>query len=134
MATQETIKFSGTIPEQKEVVDEKSGDVTTPYKAAEKFAGEVVFNMPDSVEEAVQMWGAEVVLNKAQQAVIIDIQRIARSAEGDIEKAQENVNKFVPGVTRRDTGGPSMKALMEALKALPKEQRDALLAQAGVQL
>lgn len=134
MATAETIKFSGTKPEVKEVVDEKTGEVTTPASPAEKFSGEVTFNMPDSLEEASQMWGEEVTLNKAQQAVIIDVQRICRAAEGDIEKAQENVNKFVPGVTRRDSGGPSMASIKEALKGKSKEEIAALFAAAGITL
>ncbi len=97
----------------------------------EEISGAVTFPMPETVDEAVQMWGEEVCLGKLSQSVVINVQSVARAAE-NTEAAQESVNKFTPGVTRtRASGGFSQKAMLEAMKGLPKEELAAIMAQAA---
>jgi hypothetical protein len=127
VAKAEEIKYSGsTEPE----LDKETKAV---IKEAEKFSGTISYNMPETVDEAIQMWGEAVVLNKAQASVIIDLQRIARSADGDSNKAQELADAFKPGVTRRGEGGDSNKSLIAKISKLTPDQLAALLAAAGVQ-
>ena len=92
-------------------------------------SGTVSMNFPESVEEAVQMWGEEVVLKKCLSQVTIDARRLCYEAEGE-EQAQEMVNNFTPGVGReRTSSGFSKKALLELLKGRPKEEVEAFIKQ-----
>lgn len=97
-----------------------------------EFSGQVTFSMPETVEEAVTMWGEDVCLSKILASVTIDVQRVCRAAE-EAEKAQEAVSKYVPGVSRRGSGGgSSVTAIAKKLKELDPEKLKELLEMAGV--
>ena len=86
----------------------------------------VSINFPESVEEAVQQWGEELVLNKCLAQVKIDARRLCYEAENE-ERAQEMVNSFTPGVGKeRTSSGISKKALYALLKGKSKEEIVAL--------
>lgn len=110
MATAKNISFS-----KKETADnpEISGTFTAEF--------------PDSLEEAVTMWGGEaVVLSKLTQSVRIDMQGVARrvlsAKDGTAEKVQEIINKYVPGLAaNRSSDGMSNAAMAKALKALAQD-------------
>lgn len=96
-------------------------------EGGEESHGEVTYGMPETIEEAVQHFGEDVVLSKACASITIDIQRICRSADSP-EAAQIAVDKFLPGVARaRTISGVSKKALMELLKGLSKEKLQELM-------
>jgi len=100
------------------------------YKKTDKDTGEVIegsvtFNEPESVEEAISMWGEDVCLSNLMASVVISVQRIARAADSP-EAAQEAVSKFVPGVSRR-TGGPTKSALLKELKGINESELAALI-------
>jgi len=98
-------------------------------EGAEPQSGTVSMNFPESVEEATQTWGEEVVLKKCLAQVTIDARRLCYEAESE-EQAQEMVNNFTPGVGReRMTSGVSQKALLQLLKGRSKEEIAALIAQ-----
>ena len=95
--------------------------------------GTVVLKVPETLDEARSMWGEEVVLSKAVASVVIDAQRIARSADTP-DKAQEHLNSWAPGVSRERASGMSMTALAKKFKALGPEKIKELLASAGIDL
>lgn len=80
--------------------------------------GEFTITGPETLEEAVDMWGKEVVLSNAIQSVVISAQGVARrtAKDEDAEKVQEVLDKYVPGVSAIRSGGPSKAALGNALK------------------
>ena len=61
-----------------------SARVTAKSKAGEKagltedISTAAVFNFPETVSEAVDMWGEDIVLNKIEQSVAIDAQSMLR--------------------------------------------------------
>ncbi len=87
---------------------------------AEGFSGQFTMEIPETLAEAVSMWGEDVVLSKATQSVIIDGQGIARRVgeQGDMEKVQLSINEWTPGVAANRSSGTSNTALMKQLKAL----------------
>jgi len=91
----------------------------------EGMSGEYTLEVPQTLEEAVSMWGGEaVILSKVTQSVIIDTQGIARRLK-DPAKIQETMNKYVPGIsTRTAGGGMSNTAMAKALKALEQTDPD----------
>ena len=93
--------------------------------------GSVILQVPESLDEAKQMWGEDVSLSKCIQAVIIDAQRIARAAE-DPDKAQEALASWTPGIARERAGGMSTSALAKKLKELAPDKLKELLEMAGV--
>ncbi len=109
--------------------------VNIDYSIKSEVAGEesqsfqVSINFPETVAEAVQMWGETLVLNKCLAQVKIDARRLCYEAENE-EQAQEMVNNFTPGVGKeRTSSGISMKALVSLLKGRNKEEIEALLLQ-----
>lgn len=115
---QEVIEFTKTIRDEE-------------GKPIGKQEGTVSYNMPEILEEAVQLWGEEVVLSNLLASIRIKIQGIARSAE-NTEEAQSFVNSYNPSVQRERVGGASKKAIFEALKAMSDEDRKAFLSQLGL--
>lgn len=89
-----------------------------------EISGQVTMKMPETVEEAVRMWGEDVVLAKCLQAVRVDAQRICRAA-GSAEEAQKAIDNWTPGVPRRvaGAGGTSLSALIKQLKSLPPDKK-----------
>ena len=90
-------------------------------------SGTFTAEFPESLEEAITMWGGDaVVLSKVVQSVTIDMQGVARrvlsAKDGSVEKVQETINKYVPGLaTNRSSDGMSNAAMAKALKALAQE-------------
>ena len=101
MATSKTIGFSKTVDGTKENI------------------GTVNFNMPESVEEAVKMWGEDVVLSNVNASVTVAVQAVARKFD-DVEKAQEAVSKYTPGIKASRGGGVSKSALAKLLGEMQK--------------
>ena len=93
--------------------------------------GEVTLRIPETLEEAKAMWGEDVVLSKAIDSVIISAQSIARSQD-NVEKAQEVLNTWVPGISRRAGGGTSISAIAKQLKGLDPAKLKEILELAGV--
>lgn len=102
-------------------------------QTGESISGTAVMNMPETIEEAVQMWGEDVCLSKLLSAVVINAQAICRAADSP-EAAQEAINSFVPGVSRQRAGGPSQKAIVNAIKNISKERLAQLLKEAGIEV
>jgi len=87
-------------------------------EGAEPQTGTVSMNFPETAEEAIQVWGEEVVLKKCLAQVTIDARRLCYEAENE-EQAQEMVNSFTPGIGReRSSSGVSQKALIGLMKEL----------------
>lgn len=105
----------------------------TDPETGEKIPGTVTMTVPETVEEAVQMWGEDVVLQHAIASVKIAAQRICRSCD-NAEEAQQAINNWTPGVPRAKEGGPSIRAITAKLRELPPEKRKEILAQIGVEL
>lgn len=102
-------------------------------KDGTEFSGSVSYNFPESIQEAIEKWGEDVVLSKAVASVTIDLQRVCRTAGGNGEEAQKLVDAFIPGVTRpRIAGGVSMKAIKEKLKTMSADDKKALLEALGL--
>lgn len=115
MATAQTVNYSGK--------DKETG---------QEYSGSFTLQVPESVDEGIQMWGEDVILSKAVSAVQIDAQRIARPFQDDSEGAQNAINEWTPGVSRTRAGGPSKKAIVDAMKKLDPERLSALLEELGV--
>lgn len=112
----EIIKYKVGVEE----VDEKDaeGKLTGAKKKVDILA-EVSMNFPEDLDEMAQMWGGDTAYDKAKAQVVIDARRLCYEAS-TVEEAQEMVNQFTPGVSRRATGGTSNKALMAQLSELRK--------------
>lgn len=99
------------------------------------WSGTVSWNAPENADEFMQVYGPELLFEKAMDQLIIDARRLCYAAEGDNEKAQEAVNAWTPGVARKRTAsGFSKKALGDALSKLSKDDLLALFQKAGIQL
>ena len=106
-----------------------SGKVKAEDGTMTEYNGEVTASMPTTIEEAIEKYGADVVLSKCNASVTIDLQRVARSSNGDNEEAQKAVDTFVPGVARpRTGGGMSQKAILTACKGMSEAELTQLLA------
>lgn len=94
----------------------KTKDVDVSYRDKEQSKdvslGKIEVQIPESVEEAVELYGVEDLLDFASKAYIIDKQREFRDANRpDRPKTQSNTAKF---------------------KALSAEKQEELLKQAGI--
>ena len=124
MPKQDTISFKANFPEVKEERDE-NGNIKVAHVEASSYSGTVLYNMPETVEEALQMFGEQVVLTKFVQSVTIDVQSICRRYKTQ-EEAQEAVNGYVPGIAKR-SAGPSMKQVKEVMSKMSKEELQKLI-------
>jgi len=95
--------------------------------------GTFTINGPESIEECVEMYGADVALNNCMQSVIISAQALARrvASKESIEKVQETLNAYKPkiGAIR---GGTSQSAMVKLFKDLSPEDQAKVLVDAGV--
>jgi len=95
-----------------------------------EYSGSVTMNFPEDVDEMASVYGGEVVFQKAKAQIVIDARRLCYEAETP-EKAQELVDSFVPGVSRvRTISGMSKKAFLDLFSKLPKEEQEAMIAEA----
>jgi hypothetical protein len=120
MPKQETVSYKANF---KDEVDEKTKEVT---REAFSYDGTVVYNFPESTEEAVQMFGEKPTLSAFCDALKIKVQALCRRHETQ-DEAQEAANGYVPGVSARGTG-PTNKQVKEVLSKMTKEQVEELLA------
>jgi len=111
----------------KEVVEGKEVEKETGKVLKYVHKGEVTYNFPETLEEAVQMWGEEVVLNKCVATVRIDVGKVAKACETP-DQSQAAADSFVPGVSRRGTGSISQAALVSGFKNLSAEDQKKILA------
>jgi hypothetical protein len=118
----ETISYKANLKEEKD--DE--GNVTAE---ALSYDGTVVYNMPETIEEAVQMFGDAPALSAMLDMVKIKVQAICRRHRTQ-EEAQEAVSGYVPGVTTRGTG-PTQKQVKEVLSKMSKEDLEKLMKELG---
>ena len=119
-----------------DAVKDDQGNIITPAKeegtGVYEHKGQVTYNFPETIEEAMQSWGEAVCIQKMNQTVRIDVGKVAKAGETP-EQSQKFADEYVPGVARKSAaGGVSMKAIMEALKLLPEDQRKAILDAAGI--
>lgn len=100
---------------------------TKNLEDGQSVSGQVTYMYPESVEEALQAWGNDVLLSKAEREIVRNIQSICRAAE-TVEKAQELVSEWLPGIAReRQTSGVSKKAILAATKGLSETDLAALI-------
>ena len=106
------------------VTDPETGET----KRSKEAIGQVTYNMPDSVEEAIQRFGEEVALDLLNANLLIRIRAVAKGCDS-VDAAQGVLNSWIPGVSReRESGGVSMKAIAAAFKGLSAEKRAEILA------
>lgn len=87
--------------------------------------GKASMKIAETLAEAAQMHGEDVVVSMCNQSIVISAQAVCRRAAqkegataGDVQKALDN---YKPGVvTRSAGGGPSMASLRKALKGQDK--------------
>lgn len=120
MPKQETVSYKANF---KEETDEKTGDV---IQEAHSYDGTIVYNFPETVDEAIQMFGEKPTLSALNDAIKIKVQALCRRHLTQ-EEAQEAANGYVPGVSARGTG-PSQKQVKEVLSKMSKEDVEKLLA------
>ena len=100
----------------------------------------VLYDMGDTLEEAVDLFGADVVFKRFQAAVTIDIQALLRRGLTRVDKdkkpdpmSQEDlqalVDEWKPGVSK--TRKSKSEKAIEAFQSLSDEERAALLEQLG---
>lgn len=102
----------------------------------------VEYDFGENLQEAVEMFGDDVVFSKFKAAATVDLQSVIRrnmfdeQGEGDdktlipvdAETVQERISDWRPGVTTRVTKSPKEKAL-DAMKNMSPEEIKALLAE-----
>ena len=119
MPIQETISYKANFSAE----TDDDGNETA---AAESYEGTVLYNMPESLDEAAQMFGEVPALSCLCDMVKIKVQALCRRHRTQ-EDAQEAANSYIPGVSRRGTG-PTQKQVKEVLSKMSKEQIEELLA------
>lgn len=102
----------------------------------------VFYDFGDNLEEAVELFGEDVVFSRFKAAAVIDLQALLRRHGSAGEPTKENpngrapktddeiakiVSEWKPGLVTRVRKSPKDKAL-ELLQSLSAEDRDALLA------
>lgn len=94
-------------------------------------SAEVEYDFGDNLEQAVAIFGGEVVFNRFKAASIVDLQAlIRRHLDGETPKTQAEIQELVkewkPGVSTRVRKDPKQKA-EELFAALSPEDKQALL-------
>lgn len=89
----------------------------------------VNYDIPETIQEAVNKWGEEVVYSRFKQSLVIDIQSKIR---GEIKKdnatpetVQEAVSQYTPDVKR--PGVPFSQKVEDFLKNMDPEERRAFI-------
>lgn len=97
-------------------------------ETGEEFNGTVTMNFPENLDEAVKMWGENVILGKALAQITIDARRLCYTAESP-EQAQTMVSEWTPGVNRvRSASGVSKKAMLALLSEMSEDEIKELVA------
>lgn len=91
----------------------------------------VTYDFGDDLDEAVELFGADVVYSRFVSAATVDLQAlIRRNLGGEEPKTEEEIQELVsewkPGVSTRKRKSAKEKAA-EAIDALSEEERQALL-------
>ena len=127
MPKQEAISYKAKFAA--EMSEVKEGEEAMEISPAFAYDGSVVYNLPESSSDAVQMFGEGPTIDLIVRSLKIDVQNLSRRYRTQ-EEAQEAVNGFVPGVSRR-ASGPSTKQVKELLSKMSKEEIEKLLAGLG---
>ena len=101
--------------------------------------GTASMNLSETVEEAIEAYGADVVLSMANQQIKIAAQAVCRraaladaSTEQTVQTALDN---YKPGVVTRSAGGGITKAtLLKKMKGLGKDELVAVFAELGISM
>jgi len=113
-------------------------DVTAKLKDSDR-AITIPFNFGANLDEAVELYGEDVVFQKYRQAAVVDLQAAIRrhlqpDAEGKSKTDEEIItalSEWKPGLVTRTRKSPKEKAL-EALQKMSEEDRAALMAELGL--
>lgn len=94
-------------------------------------SAEVTYDFGDNLEEAVALFGADVVFSRFKAAAIVDLQAlIRRHLDGETPKSEAEIQALVdewkPGVTTRKRKSTKEKA-EELLSGLSEDDRKKLL-------
>ncbi len=119
MPKQETVSYKANFKEE----TDETGAVT---QEASSYDGTVLYNFPESLEEAGQMFGEAPALSALNDAIKIKVQALCRRHLTQ-EEAQESANSYIPGVSSRGTG-PTQKQVKQVLSKMSKEDIEKLLA------
>ena len=100
----------------------------------------VNFQLPETIEEAVEAWGGEVVLAKSNQQGVINLQAAVRNRmkpnkDGVVatdEQIIEDMDGWVPTV--QAAGKTKVQKAADALSSLSAEERQAVLDELKAQL
>ena len=96
-------------------------------ETAEEFSYSISKSLPETLDEAVQVYGEAVVFNLFFRKVTQDLQNACRSQE-DNESAQKVADEYTPGVARKRQ--PSeLKQIIALMKEMKAEEVAAFLAQ-----
>ena len=91
----------------------------------------VTYDIPDTVQEAVDRWGEEIVYSRFKSSLVIDLQSFMRTQikkdNASPEAVQEAVNGWTPGAKK--TGKPFSEKVSEYLQNMSPEERAAFLAE-----
>jgi hypothetical protein len=101
----------------------------------------VVYDFGDDLEEAVELFGADVVYKRFLAAATVDIQALIRRGLTRVDKdkqpnpmsteeLQTQVSEWKPGVTKARKS--KTEKAQEAFESLSEEERNALLASLGL--
>ena len=99
----------------------------------------IPYNFGANLEEAIELFGEDVVFQKYRQSAIVDLQAAIRrhlqpGEDGKVKSDDEIINalsEWKPGLTTRTRKSAKDKA-MEALTKMSAEERQALMAELGL--
>lgn len=89
----------------------------------------VTYDFGDTLDEAVERFGPDVVFSRFQSAAVIDLQSLIRrgiKAQKNDNEIQQMAANWKPGIKQVVAKDPKSRAL-QALQGLDPEQRKALL-------
>jgi hypothetical protein len=90
------------------------------------------YKLPESLDEAKEMWGEEVSLSRLNANVVIYVQGVGRSGlekEGvSVEQASQAMAAAVPGVQAQRYGADPEAAFLAKFRAADKKEQDRMLA------
>lgn len=109
-----------------EMSEPKEGEEAVEISPAFEYSGTVAYNMPESLEEAAQMFGEGPALSAMIDAITVRVQALSRRYRSQGE-AQEAVATYIPGVSKKGTG-PTQAQVKAVLSKMSKEDIEKLLA------
>lgn len=130
MPKTEVVEYKANFkPEMSEPVE---GEEAVEINPAYSYAGSVTYNMPETPDDAVLMFGEAPTIDLIRRSLKIDVQNLSRRYR-TADEAQEAVNGYVPGVKRvseaktKEVTADQVAAALSTGK-ITKEQLEALIA------